>query len=264
MPLAPAAIELVARLFVEARRTGHRMQPLPDALRPASTAEVNAINDRVAADLGEPIAGWKIGFVYSPRQEPFICPIYASTLFTSPAKVPLSFTPGLNIEPEISFRLLDDLPAREKPYRAPEVAEVLEACASLEIVDTRFDIAQRSIRQMLDDRRLRYEAWADCNVSGAYIVATGRRDWTEFDFARMPMTMRTPDRVLVQTVGGHAFDDPFLPCVVLANRMRHRGGMRRGQILVTGSFAGFWPAHADEPVTAHFEGFGSCEATFVS
>jgi 2-keto-4-pentenoate hydratase len=152
--------------------------------------------------------GWKIGFAYSPRQKPFICPLFESRLFTSPARVPLALTPNLKIEPEISFRLLADLPARSKPYRYAEVADAVVACPSLEIVDTRFDTTHRTIRQMLDDRKTRFEARADHNTCGAYIVGEGRGDWQEFDFAAMRVTMHTPDRVLVETVGGHAFVDP--------------------------------------------------------
>jgi 2-keto-4-pentenoate hydratase len=259
-----AAIQQAAKLFVEARRTGRLIPELPEACRPANTADVNAIIDEVTAQLDETVGGWKIGFVYSPRQKPVICPVFDSRLFRSPARVPLSLTPGLNIEPEISFRLTQDLPPRANPYRPAEVADAVIACPSLEIVDTRFDVSRRTIRQMLDDRKSRFEALADHNTCGAYIVGEGRRDWQEFDFAAMRMVMRTKDLVMVETVGGHAFTDPFLPCVVLANEMRHRGGMQAGQVLVTGSFCGFFPAQPDQPVTAEFVGFGSAEATFVS
>lgn len=260
----PVNVQHAAQLFVDARRNGTRIRELPPECKPRNTAEVNAIVDAVTALLDEPIAGWKLGFMYSPRQKPFICPIFASRLFTSPARVPLALTPGLKIEPEISFRLEHDLPPRAQPYRAAEVAAALTAAPSLEIVDTRFDTSHRTIRQMLDDRAARFEAWADHNVCGAYVVGEPRRDWQDFDFAAIRAVMRTPDRVLVDTIGGHAFVDPFLPCVVLANEMRHRGGMRAGQIMVTGSFSGFFEVKADEPITAAFEGFGSATATFVS
>ena len=257
-------VSQAAQLLVEARRSGKPLRELPPECKPANTADVNAIVDAVTRELGEPIGGWKIGFVYSPRQKPFICPMFRSRLFASPARVPLSLTPSLRIEPEISFRLTRDLPPRSAPYKAPEVAEALVACASLEIVDTRFDTRHRSIRQMLDDRAARFEAFADHNTSGAYITAEGRRDWQQFDFAAMRMVMRTPRRVIVETVGGHAFVDPFLPCVVLANEMRHREGLRSGDLLVTGSFSGFFEVEPDEPVSAEFEGFGIAQATFTS
>jgi len=253
-----------ARLLVEARRTGHPLRELPDSCKPKSADDVNAIIDAVTDQLNEPIGGWKIGFLYSPRQKPVICPLFDSRLFDSPARVPLSLTPSLRIEPEISFRLLRDLPARTAHYRANEVADAIVACPSLEIVDTRFDTSYRSIRQMLDERSSKLEALADHNTTGAYIVGEGRTDWQDFDFAAMRVKMRTRDRVIVETVGGHAFLDPFLPCVVLVNQMRHRAGLRAGQVLVTGSFSGFFEVAADEPVTAEFVGFGSAEATFVT
>jgi len=193
-----------------------------------------------------------------------ICPLFHSRLFASPARVPMSLTSALCIEPEISFRLEHDLPARAKPYRAAEVADALVACASLEMIDTRFDTSRRTIRQMIDDKRSRLEAMADHNTTGAYITAEARDDWQDFDFAAIRVVMQTSDRVIVDTSGGHAFVDPFLPCVVLANEMRHRSGLHSGELLVTGSFTGFFPVQADEPVTAEFVGFGSVQATYSS
>lgn len=144
-------IAQAAHLLVEARRTGTPVRELPDSCKPKSADDVNAIIDAVTDQLDEPIGGWKIGFLYSPRQKPIICPLFKSRLFDSPARVPLSLTPSLRIEPEISFRLLRDLPARAAQYRAGEVADAIVACPSLEIIDTRFDTSHRSIRQMLDE-----------------------------------------------------------------------------------------------------------------
>ena len=124
------------------------------------------------------------------------------------------------------------------------------------------DLVQAATSQIIDNPKTRLEAMADNNTTGAYITAEGRDDWQDFDFAAIKMSMRTPSRVIVESTGGHAFSDPFLPCVVLANEMRHRGGMRAGDLLVTGSFSGFFEVAPDEPVTAEFAGFGSAEATF--
>ena len=44
--------------------------------------------------MGEPIAGWKISFVYKPREKAFRAPLFASRVFASPARVPLSLTPS--------------------------------------------------------------------------------------------------------------------------------------------------------------------------
>ena len=89
--------------------------------------------------LGAEIGGWKITFLYKPREVPFQCPMFSQLMFASPAKIPVSLTPSLCIEPEITFRLLADLPPRARLYRPEEVASVVEACPSMEVVDTRFD-----------------------------------------------------------------------------------------------------------------------------
>jgi len=263
-----SAVEEAARIFVEARRTGIPISELPQACRPTHTREVNAITDAVTDILvredGETIGGWKLGFVFSPRQVPMICPLFDSCLFASPANVPLSLVPQRRIEPEVSFRLVADLPPRQRPYSAPEVAEVVLACPSLEIIDTRFDTRERSMRQMIDNPKTRLEAMADHNTTGAYITAAGEAGWHGLDFSAMRVVMRTPAQVIVESTGGHPFTDPFLPCVVLANCMRHRGGLRAGQLLVTVSFTGFFEVPADEPVIAEFEGLGIAQATFVS
>jgi 2-keto-4-pentenoate hydratase len=268
MPMQPAAVREAANLFLHARRTGQPIPELPDACRPRNTDDVNAIVDAVTADLlasgEESIGGWKIGFVYSPRQKPMICPLFRSRLFLSPARVPLALTPSRRIEPEISFRLIDDVPPRQKPYRAADVADAVVACPSLELIDTRFDTSRRSIRSMIDDKRTRLEAMADHNTTGAYVTGEPRDDWQSFDLATLRAVMSTRRGVIVDTIGGHAFVDPFLPCVVLANEMRHREGLRAGDLLVTGSFSGFFEVEADEPVTVDFVGFGQAEATFAT
>ena len=260
----PARVAEAARLFVEARRSGTRLRGLPASCVPATAADANAIVDAVTAQLDETTVGWKIAFMAMPRQVPFLCPMFASRVFASPARVPLSLTPSRRIEPEICFRLTRDFPPRKAAYRMEEIAEAVDACPALEIVDTRFDNELRPIRQMLDTRAGRIEAFADHITTGAYIVGASRSDWRAFDFAAMRAIMRTPSRIIVETVGGHALVDPFLPCVVLINLLRHREGAKTGQILVTGSFSGFFEVSADEPVTAEFDGFGSAQATFVT
>lgn len=117
---------------------------------------------------------------------------------------------------------------------------------------------------MLDDRRTHLEACADHLTTGAFAVGEGRRDWRDFDFAAMRVTLRSKNRVYAEGRGGHAFSDPFLPCVVLVNERRRAEGLRAGQLLVTGSFTGFFEVEPDETVVAEFEGFGSAFCTMVS
>ena len=252
-----------ARMLVEARKTGVRIEELPKDIRPVVAADSNAIIREITKMLGAEIGGWKITFLYKPREVPFQCPLYSHLLFASPAKIPVSLTPSLCIEPEITFRLLADLPPREKIYRAEEVASVVEACPSMEVVDTRFDTSRRSIRQRLNERATLVEAYADHITSGAFIVGPGVKDWRDIDFGAMKVRMSADNKTIVETVGGHAFVDPFPPVVIMANELRRGPGMKAGQVVATGSFSGFFPVEIGQEIVAEFEGIGKASATFV-
>ena len=185
-----------AALLVEARRTGQPIEELPQACRPVTAADANAIVDEITRRLAEPIAGWKITFMYKPREVPFRAPLFASRVFASPARIPVSLTPSLCIEPEITFRLLADLPARTQVYRPEEVAGVVEACPSTEIVDTRFDTRRRTIRQRLNERPSLVEAYADHITNGAFVIGQGRKNWRDIDFATMRVSMRAGNKTI--------------------------------------------------------------------
>lgn len=257
------AVAEAARLLLDARRTGRLIAALPPHCKPANAAEANQIIDEVSRQLAEPIAGWKITFLYKPREKPFRCPLFASRVFPSPAKIPVALTPSLCIEPEITFRLLHDLPPRSKVYRPEEVAEAVEACPSMEVVDTRFDTTKQTIRQRLNQRDTLVEAYADHITNGAFIVGAGVKNWRDIDFAAMRVAMRADGAPIVETIGGHAFVDPFLPVVVAANELRDGPGMKAGQIVATGSFSGFFPVQVGQAIEAEFEGIGRAAAQFV-
>ncbi|MGA8321512.1 MAG: hypothetical protein WB774_11990 [Xanthobacteraceae bacterium] len=257
-------VAAAARLLIEARHTGNRIKELPSECKPVTAADANEIVDEITKRLGEKVGGWKITFLYKPREKPFRAPIFASRVLESPARVPKALGPGLFIEPEITFRLTKDLPPRAKLYDACDVAEAVEACPSFEIIDTRFDTTQRTLRDMLNQRATMVEAYADHITNGAFVVGTPVKDWRSIDFGKIRMTMKTDRRTIVETVGGHAFTDPFLPVVVLANELRDGPGLKTGQIVATGSFSGYFPVEIGEPVTADFEHVGQVQATFVA
>jgi 2-keto-4-pentenoate hydratase len=261
--MEPSKVAAAARLLIDARRTGKPIKELPQECRPLVAADSNAIIDEITRELGEEIAGWKITFLYKPREVPFRCQLFASRVFASPAKIPVSLTPSLCIEPEITFRLLNDLPARAQVYKPEEVASAVEACPSMEVVDTRFDTQDRTIRQRLNERATLVEAYADHITNGAFIIGKGVRNWRDIDFGAVRVRMSADDKTIVETVGGHAFIDPFLPVVVLANQLRRGPGMKAGQVVATGSFSGFFPVEVGQVIVADFDGVGQATATFV-
>ena len=76
-----------ARLLVEARRTGKPIKELPQEVRPLVAADSNQIVDEINKMLGHDIAGWKITFLYKPREVPFQAPLYSHSCSPAPQRI---------------------------------------------------------------------------------------------------------------------------------------------------------------------------------
>ena len=61
-------------------------------------------------------------------------------------------------------------------YRPEEVAGAVLASPSFKVVDTRFDTPHRDIRQRLNERATLLKAYADHQVSSAFVVCEARPD----------------------------------------------------------------------------------------
>jgi 2-keto-4-pentenoate hydratase len=250
-----AAVDEVAKLFVQARNTGERLDALPAQLKPQNFADSCAVMDAVDRLIGDTIVGTKIAA--KPGTEVVYAPLQASRIFTSPARVPVALVPSCYMECEISFRLTRDLPARAAPYAEDEVFDALEACAAFELVDSRF----RDLKSAMD--KTPYEFYADHIANGAMVFGAFRKDWQKFDFSKTRVAMKQGARTIIEKVGGHPTGNPAVPAVVLANLRRSTTGLNAGTIVVTGSFTGYHPVAVNQPVIGEFDGFGRMEATIV-
>src|SRR4051794_7710915 len=61
--MTPEAIAAAASLLVAARRTRHPLDGLPEHCRPTQVEEARSIQLATVAQLGDRIAGWKVGGV---------------------------------------------------------------------------------------------------------------------------------------------------------------------------------------------------------
>ena len=250
-----AAIDEVAKLLVQARTTGERLDALPTRLKPANFKDSCAVMAAVDALIGDKIVGTKIAA--KPGAEPVYAPLQASRIFVSPARVPRALVPSQYMECEISFRLMRDLPPRAAEYSQAEVFDALEACPAFELVDSRF----RDLKSAMDHTP--YEFYADHIANGAMVFGAFRKDWQKFDFTKTRVAMRQGSHTIVEKTGGHPTGNPATPAVVLANLRRDGTGLTAGTLIVTGSFTGYHPVALNETVRGEFDGFGTMEATIV-
>jgi 2-keto-4-pentenoate hydratase len=240
-------IQAAARALADARRKG-LIAALPASGRPQTIAEAHAIQDACIAALGETVAGWKVNIV--ENGEVMRGALLGSCVLASPARLPAADVPMLGIEAEIAFRFERDLPPREQPYGADEIADAVTALAGIEVVDTRF--------KSYDDAPL-LDRTADCMSNGGYVVGTLRSDWRSIDLTALKATVRVNDHVVVEKAGAHPTGDPILPAIALVNALRSGPGVAKGQIMTTGSCTGLYIARPGDRIVADFEGFGSAE-----
>jgi 2-keto-4-pentenoate hydratase len=240
------------RMLLDARATGRRMPELPADARPRSVADAYRIQDGIVRTLG-PIVGWKVG-AKTPDSEPTCAPISSASLHASPA----SFARGtfaLNgVEAELAFTFAQDLPPRARAYDVRDiVAMVGSVHPVIEVVESRYDDPQR-----VDALSL----LADSVSHGALVVGPGIALPAGFDVHDQVVELDIGDQRAVTDRNSNAAGDPFRLLAWLSNHAAARcGGLRRGDIVTTGSWTGLQMAPQGAAVLARFPGIGEARIT---
>jgi 2-keto-4-pentenoate hydratase len=226
---------------------------LPEDVRPRTVVDAYAIQDAVAAKLGA-IGGWKVG-AKSASAEPTCAPLPASLILQSPQR----FDPGrfaLNgVEAELTFTLSRDLPPRPQPYRVEDVrTAVASVHAAIEIVDSRFvDLHAVDLLSVL----------ADFQSNGALVVGKGVALPQAFESSTQEVTLDIDGVRVVETRGSNPAGDVLCLLAWLANHAAARsGGLRRGDIVTTGSWTGMRFVAPGTRVEAAFARIGGVDIGF--
>jgi 2-keto-4-pentenoate hydratase len=245
-------IERAARILVDARRDMKPLTGLPDSLKPTTIEDAHAIQDEVSHQLGKLIAGFKAMKPIDSDATRGV--IYGGTIHASPCKLPASTVPQCGVEGEVAFIFRRDLPYRAKPYTRNEVAAVVDACAAIEVVHSRF--AQKAPVSNL-------EKLADSISNGALVHDVPRSDWRDLQLGKLKVTLSVNGKSRLDQIGGHPTGDPLGVAVVLANIWREKGGVRTGQFVTCGSCTGLKFLKPGDECSIRFEGLGSAEVTFT-
>jgi 2-keto-4-pentenoate hydratase len=243
-----------AQLLLSLRRAGPRPPSLPDELAPHSEQEAYEVQRELTLAHGMQVGGWKVA-MSSPDQGTS-APIFADELYSSPAGVDCVIGERLGIEPEVAFTLRRDLPtlADGARYEREELMDAIDATyAAIEIVVSRY----RS-----HDGAAPLDRLADNISNGGLVLAAPCRDWRSLDLGTLPLrlTLQPPDgpRTEHASLGGHPLGDPIAPLLWLVNhRAQHRGGLRAGEPITTGSYAGLRYAKRGAHVAVEFAGLGT-------
>lgn len=243
------AAERAAAALLDARLHHRWLRELPDGCVPQTCEDAFAIQQRVADRMG-PVAGFKAGVDRAS-------PVFASLLHASPARVPAASMRMFGVEMEFGFSFTRDLPPRPAPYSEREVVDAVGAAhAAIEIVESRF----ADMDEVDELSKL-----ADNGSNEGIVIGPAYADWRSVDLTRVPGRLLIDGKEAGCALGGKRGKLSVPNLVWLVNNLAPRyGGIRRGQIAITGSFTGIAKAHAGASVVADLGGLGQASLDYVS
>jgi 2-keto-4-pentenoate hydratase len=213
---------------------------------------------KLAADSGRKVAGKKIGLTSKPMQEMFGIStpdyghLYDSMIWSEESRIAVSSLHRPRIEPEIAFILGEDL-------KGPGVGltDVFRATAGLipcfEIIDSRIRNWEITIVDSVSD-----------NASAALITLGGTTgDIRDFDLKNIGLIVEKNGEIAALSAGAAVMGHPALSVAWLANKLGEYGvSLRKGEIILSGSFTKAFDAVPGDVFTASFDRLGRVKAAF--
>jgi 2-keto-4-pentenoate hydratase len=221
----------------------------------ADISEAYAVQSLVAEKRGR-VGAWKTGAA-SPDAEPIAAPIFADLVHESGVDLPAAQFHRLGIEAEIAYRLEHDLPPQDSPYTRMDIVAAIDAILpAIEIVDSRCEACDQ-----LDP------LWklADNQINGGLVCGKAVQAWQDIPVTTQAAILQVNGQTVVSSESGHPAGDPLRLLVWMANHMaRHCGGLRRGQIVTTGSFTGLRFMAPGDRIVADFPGISRVSVSFAA
>jgi 2-keto-4-pentenoate hydratase len=256
-----AAIEKAADILWQARLAEQRMEALPADCRPSTLDEGYAIQEAMAARAGQAVAGWKIAATSEAGQrhigvaEPLAGRLFAGFLLPDGARRPAAGMHMRVVEAEFAFRFGRDLPARTSAYGREEIlAAVADLHLALELPDARFErFAEVGPPGIAADDA--FAAW--------FILGPKVADWRGLDLQAQPVRAIRNGKSAGEGLGANALGDPRIALTWLVNeRAKRGGGVKAGEVVITGTCVKPVEIVPGDRVTAEFPGLGEVEVAF--
>lgn len=226
-----------------ARRSGRRVDTDLSRLALPNADAAYRVQAEVARHLG-PVGGFKVANkTDAPR---IMAPIFAGDVREGPATLPVPGDEPIGIELEIGFRVDTPLPPKNAPQRRAAVAGCLSAVAVVEIVRTRLAADVTPLLKLADNQ-----------INGGLVVGAPVTDWRSLPLDETQAYLRLGEDVVLdgpaRVPGGNAFEN-FLVLEEMVGD--HCGGLRPGQVVITGSLNGLPYVTAETTVLGRIEGLG--------
>lgn len=231
-----------AEQLLSAYRSGQRTEPM--GALPASAEEAYAVQSMLCSALG-PVAGFKVGL--KADGPPIMAPIMAGRCFESGAHVAVADRMG--VELEVGWKIIGPLPSPDLADLETALARVVVPVPVIELVDTRIagDASQ--------------DPWvklADLQINHGLVLGTPLASWDGRDFGAVSARMHAGEAALVdgetRVPGGSALSTL---AAFYRNVGSHCGGLRPGQIVITGTLNPLTYVPGGILVSGQIEGLGA-------
>jgi 2-keto-4-pentenoate hydratase len=249
------------RRIVEARKTLAYMEGLPEPGAPATLADGYRMQKAAVERWDDRIAGWKVGATAKQMQDVFgisepVCgPVFAKTVFQSPAVLPARRFHHLMLETEFTLRFGEDLPARAAPYSRNEIVAAIDAVVpSFELISPRF-------RKLPADKIA--HVVADFNANGGAVLGPVCERWRELDLPSHAVKLFIGGTLRQEGSGALVLGDPLNVAEWLVNTLRAQGlSIAQGEFVMTGTMTGLHAVEIGQRAVADFGGLGKVEVEF--
>ena len=237
----------------------------PEALRARSRAEAYAIQDAMAAAIGQPVTGWKLGAT-SPTMRaraghdgPIIGRVFESVTSGTPAELSMARFPDSRVECEFAFRMREAIPPRPRPWSAGELAERAVLHIAVEIIGNRYPKHEGAFKPGTNDEI------ADNGAGIGFVFGPAIADWRRHDLRNLGIDIRVDDHESAENFLGEYRCEPIDALVQAAGILGERGiTIEAGQYVSTGAATDPQPVRASSVVRARFGTLGIIDIAFVA
>lgn len=228
------AIEAAADLLARAR-AGHALNGIPEALRPQSLGEAEAVQNATLSAMREGVGGWKVG---RHGGVVFSAPIPASRLLTDPVHAPIALPAERFIELELALRF-------RQAVSPADVATLIPGdLTGLTTVATLFEFVRSRFLPSAETGPL--DRIADCVANDGALVRATLMPFTLEMLDEPPAVTLMQDGTAISRRTGPHVAAPVVPLIeAWIARIRQEGrGIAAGEVVTLGSLSGMPPIPA--------------------
>ena len=252
----------LAKLLADLRRNNRQQSGLHNKLIPTTQADAYKVAHLVEEELGWDVKGWKIAATNTEMRKalrtntPIYGRVYSQFIKKSPVEIDFDNLCSPIPEAEYQVFLGKDLPPRSEPYEISEVADSVKSMhPGLELAECRF---------IYDKKFPPLEAiLSDGAGSGTLVYGPPIQDWKVNDIANKEVALLCDGILRRKGNALTAIQHPLVPLTWLANELSKTGiGLKRGQLISTGTLTGMLIPKKGETYIADFGVFGKASGTY--